>query len=686
VTMARLSPQEVANRLSASPSGNGWNARCPAHDDHHASLSIGVGDDGRVLLYCHAGCAFKEIVAASGLDAGELFPGNDESRPAPKTVKKQPKAKHATLDKAIGAAEWNIRQTHPNTKVETVYEYGPDIRVIRFTTKDFIPVHQPGDGWYVGKPDRYPLYRTDRLAQLNQDGFVYFVEGEKDADRLNTEGLVATTMAGGAKGIPRNLEMADLSPLHNHHVILVPDKDKPGTACMVKVAEILLPIAKSVRVAELSGLPEHGDVSDWLDEGNDPEDLWRLAEDAETISPQTLGSGAMVTLAPVRDSLEASGQDKEPPAPLIGEAAGKRKAGKEPDGKYHRLITRRASDIEPKPIEWFWDQRIPANSLNLLIGMPNTGKSTLTMDIAARVSTGTPWPIGDDRSIRQGSVLILSAEDQPEQIIVPRLKAAGADLDKVFIVEGVQQLTAEEASDGRAVRTCVDVGRDAALLEQYCDELGDIKLIIIDPLDSYIGSDTDVFRGNEARAALAPLKDIAEQRGVTVIIAHHFNKAPTTNVLDRVSGSRSFGALPRSVWIAAADETDCENNRTIFAPAKWNMSRNQPTAVAYSMKSSPANLDIACVAWESEELDIGARELMNGLAEGQESDTLREAKEFLVSLLALGNMDATEVKERAKHAGVSIKSLETAARRLKVQRVAERDAKGVVKRWVWSMP
>lgn len=352
----------------------------------------------------------------------------------------------------------------------------------------------------------------------------------------------------------------------------------------------------------------------------------------------------------------------------------------------NRLITRRASDIQTKPIEWFYDQRVPANSISLLIGMPNTGKSTVLMDWTARVTNGTPWPVGDNRRTPQGSVLILSAEDQPEHIIVPRLKAAGADLCKVSIIDGVRQLTEEEASDGKVIRTSVDVGRDAELLEQHIDELGDVKLIIIDPLDSYIGSSTDVFRGNEARAALDPIKVLAEERGVTVLICHHFNKAPTNNALDRVSGARSFGALPRSVWITAADESEPGSNRTILAPAKWNMSRSRPSALAYTMKPSPADPDIACIAWDAQELDIGASELMASIGEGRESDTLREAKQFLVSLLALGEMKKTEVQERAKEAGVNHKTLAAAAGRLEIRKRDVRDDKGRVLYWMWSLP
>lgn len=340
------------------------------------------------------------------------------------------------------------------------------------------------------------------------------------------------------------------------------------------------------------------------------------------------------------------------------------------------LVVRCAADIETKSINWFWDQRIPADSLSLLIGMPNAGKSTWTMDVAARVSTGVQWPIGDQRNVPTGSVLILSAEDGPEQIIVPRLRAAQADLNKVHIVEAVQR-------DGR--RSGVDVATDAGLLARLMDRLGDVKLIIVDPLDSYIGGNTDIFRGNEARAALWPLKDLAEQHGVTVIIAHHFNKTPSTNAIDRVSGARSFGALPRSVWIAMADEEDPQSNRTILAPAKWNMSRTRPAAVAYTMRPSDYDPNIACIAWEPDEIDTDASTLMAQQARQDSGDpsALDEASAVLETIMANGDLPSTEVHKLAREHGITRGTLRRAKDVLGIKVVPVKDKDGKVIGWRW---
>jgi putative DNA primase/helicase len=236
-----------------------------------------------VLLHCHAGCDYKDILAALDLKPSGIMADNGSKRttsPPPKKTKKT----HPTADRAIDAALWSERQRDPDAKFETLYTYGGDIRVARFSNKAFAPVHRVGEGWQVGKPASYPLYRADEVTDAGDTSFVFFAEGEKDADNLAAAGVVACTMAGGVNGIVNNLKTADLSPLAGRDVVLLPDNDKAGKQCMQQVAAILDGIASTVRILELPGLPDKGDASDWLDSGGDAEDLLRLAEAAPTYS------------------------------------------------------------------------------------------------------------------------------------------------------------------------------------------------------------------------------------------------------------------------------------------------------------------------------------------------------------------------------------------------------------------
>ena len=272
-TTDNLQPDQIAAILNASGSGPQWTARCPAHDDRRASLSIGTGENGKVLLHCHAGCEPSAIFDAMGLKTR----GN---RPATKTKTKK---KHPTADRAIEAATWSVHQHDAGATLTKVYNYGDSVKVARYSNKEFRPVHRVTDGWIVGRPTSYPIYRLDDINMAGADTFVFFTEGEKDADNLHEAGLIGTTIAGGADGIVRNLKAADLSALSNRDVVLLPDNDKVGQSCMEDVAAILKPVTASVRILNLPDLPDKGDVTDWLDAGGDPEDLVRLAEDTPVV-------------------------------------------------------------------------------------------------------------------------------------------------------------------------------------------------------------------------------------------------------------------------------------------------------------------------------------------------------------------------------------------------------------------
>jgi hypothetical protein len=211
------------------PSRCGWVALCPFHEDQKPSLSISQAVDGRVLIHCHAACPFADVLAAAGLRPADLFPGNPV--------------------------------------IDATYDYRAEdhallYQVVRMDPKAFrqrAPDGRGGWRWTVGNVRRV-LYCLPELLAADPAALVFYPEGEKDADRLAGLGLVATTHAGGAgKWRPEHAES-----LRGRHVVVLPDNDPPGRAGARKVAEGLVGVAASVRVLELPGLPEKGDVSDWL--------------------------------------------------------------------------------------------------------------------------------------------------------------------------------------------------------------------------------------------------------------------------------------------------------------------------------------------------------------------------------------------------------------------------------------
>ncbi len=276
--------------------GSGWTARCPAHDDRHPSLSISEGDDGRILLHCHAGCTVPDIVEAFGLVMSDLFPPQHavdydrEYELADEPVVLPNARRWDEWDTGVSFLEEDLG-SHTQHWVYQDAE-GRDVGVVvRWDGDDgktFRPLHLAHGGWMVGAmPDPHPLYRLPSFAQADR---VYVCEGEKATDAACAVGLVATTSCGGAKAAAKS----DWSPLAGKEVVLVPDNDDAGEAYVEDVMALLLRLdpAPTVKVVRLPELPEHGDMVDYLElRGGDAEAVRAavesLADQADAETPHT---------------------------------------------------------------------------------------------------------------------------------------------------------------------------------------------------------------------------------------------------------------------------------------------------------------------------------------------------------------------------------------------------------------
>ena len=227
--------------------GKGW--LCPAHEDTSPSLSITEGRDGRVLVKCHTGCTFQEILAALSLELADLFEPNTK--------------------------DWDRVMTK-------TYDYTDEhgnllFQVCREEPKRFWQRRPDGnDGWInnIKGVTRVP-YRLPEFLK-HPDAVVFITEGEKDADRLAAAGLIATTNAMGAGKWRRSYNRH----FRGREVVILPDNDAPGRSQADDVARSLSGVARSVKVVELPGLPDKGDVSDWLNDGHSADDLVELVESA----------------------------------------------------------------------------------------------------------------------------------------------------------------------------------------------------------------------------------------------------------------------------------------------------------------------------------------------------------------------------------------------------------------------
>ena len=238
------------------PSGTGWSARCPAHDDRHASLAIGEGEDGRALLFCHGGCELADLLRALGLTARDLFIGPP-----------------ARIDERIfydyrdegGELLFQVVRT-PTPSGKTFRQRRPDGR----------------DGWIWDVAGvSHVLYRLPELLAADPSETVHVVEGEKDVEALRALGLVASTNPGGALKWRPEYSAA----LGGRHVVILPDHDDVGRMHAADVARSLVGVAASVRVVDLPGLAEHGDAFDWLGAGHTVAELRALVDAARRARP-----------------------------------------------------------------------------------------------------------------------------------------------------------------------------------------------------------------------------------------------------------------------------------------------------------------------------------------------------------------------------------------------------------------
>jgi putative DNA primase/helicase len=302
-----------------------------------------------------------------------------------------------------------------------------------------------------------------------------------------------------------------------------------------------------------------------------------------------------------------------------------------------------ASKIVMAGIDWLWPDRFALGKLGLLVGLPDEGKGQIFAYMAAQVTRGSEWPCGEGKAIK-GKVVMMGAEDDDSDTVVPRLVAAGADLGSIEIVHMVR-----DAGDKKRMFSLVT---DLAMMRQKIKDVGDVKLVLIDPISAYLGiGKVDSFRTTDVRAVLAPLVELAADLKVAVIGIMHFNKkVDVTNALLRISDSLAFGATARHVF-AVVD--DAENKRKLMVRGKNNLATHNLPALAYYFGTHTVGTDpntkkpisAPYVLWHPKHVDVTASEAMQASKSPAARD---EAKKFLADLLAAGPMSRKDIDEAAE--------------------------------------
>ncbi|MGO9465585.1 MAG: AAA family ATPase [Isosphaeraceae bacterium] len=633
-----------------------YESRCPVHKGRRRNLSICRGDDGRVLLHCHHAddegrtCPTPQIVGALRLTMADLSSnaagrnntngkahasnGKPTKRIAtnpPRGGERDPESIIRKLAAHLGplTAGWNY---HSATGDEA-------FRVLRFDPPDgktFRPIHHSPNGWVVeDPPGLLPLYHLPELAAANR---IYLAEGEKAADAVRSLGLIATTSAHGAQSPAKS----DWSPLAGKEVVILPDHDKPGEGYLANVTRLLATLEPrpTVRFVRLDSIwrttvliPDGADSVEWLEIGvPDGWDNDQCRDELERVADATAPEDL--------DAISAGAVRIEPCARLI-----------------------RASDIEARPVEWLWEPRIPLGMLTLFAGDPKIGKSLSGIGIAAAVSRGAALPT-DRATPGPASVIVMSAEDDPARIIVPRLTAAGADLSRVHILKSIVlpgNITSDAEQEPRLVERPPSIlAHDIELIRKAAAALGNCRLIIIDPVTAYLEA-IDDHRNTALRGVLWPLSTMAEQLNCAVILVTHMSKGGATQAKHRVIGSIAYVGACRANFLFVKDRDDPSRRRVLMCDNGTNLAAEVPT-LTYTVEDRG---DGPVVTWGAEPVSTTADEALQAQSRDEDQQAERRGCDrWLRDTLANGPVLVKEVWRMGREEGFSRDALKRAKTRI----------------------
>jgi putative DNA primase/helicase len=337
----------------------------------------------------------------------------------------------------------------------------------------------------------------------------------------------------------------------------------------------------------------------------------------------------------------------------------------------------KASEVPVMKLDWLWYARLARGAITLLEGAPDSGKSTLLVDTAARVSRGQSFP-GETETREPGNVVMMIAEDDLCTTVVPRLIAASADLEHIFFL-GVTK-------DDRGNTVPFHLSDDSRRLRTKCQEV-EAVFVVVDPLVSFLGSRRGrILNTNndlEVRKALGPLKELAEQLRASVAAIRHYRKGTGTDALEAGGGSVGFSALVRVILAALPNPHVDDDRHYLLAVAKNNLvQKKKRPALAYEIVPWTGDPDIGCIAW-GKTVDMSANEILAAQTEANKDNSGKaaEAKVFLEELLKDGNwVPTTEIMQAAKEQhGLSEFAVRRARTKLPI--VAEKQGKP----WYWRL-
>jgi hypothetical protein len=308
----------------------------------------------------------------------------------------------------------------------------------------------------------------------------------------------------------------------------------------------------------------------------------------------------------------------------------------------------RLSDVEAKPVNWLWEPYVPLEMITILSGDPGVGKTFIALAIAGALTRGEP--VLGTGNAQPANVLCLTLENSAAHVLRPRFDSQGGDSKRFFLMRGTLYDDGDSQKQGGVSLADTDQ-LDAAILQT------DARLVVIDPLHSFLGAGVDLHRSNETRPILDGIIKLAERHSCAVLIVRHLSKASGGRALYRGLGSIDITGAARSELLAAADPFD--PTRRVLAHSKSNLGK-AGDSLNYAIDETGK------LFWCSKS-NLTASELLAECSFDQQS-ALEEACDFLQELLSGGPQPSKDVKEQAKARDISLATLRRAQSRLGIQK------------------
>lgn len=631
--------QRVIDAFDAAPAGEGkWKGICPICKHH--CLLINKGTKQPIAAWCSRECDKKQVNVAVYKAAG--------LKREPFTVARYAEMKKLPVWFVTGVfgtsdAPYIKKDGKASKELSVMFIY-TDANGQLTGMKHRFSESSHDTAWRAGyKPSLYglhvwPAYEEDGVPT----DVVTLVEGESDTQTLAYNGIPALGISG-AKGWKN--EFAALPMLAKaKHILVVQEPGDDGAKLVQKVA---------------ASFPT-GKVSAVKLPAKDPSALWISSTPEE--------------FAAAWDKAVAEAVPVAEPAP-------------------DDYIVECLSDITPKAMLWLWPGRIPQGKLTMWAGNPGVGKGLASCSVAAIVSTGRCFPDEDFTDRDPADVCMLFCEDDAEDTVVPRLMAAGADLKRIFTVKAPAIL--EAGPDATRSERELALDSDLKILRKFLKDHPNVKLVIVDPISSYMGS-IKPNDESQVRSVLIPLRELAQETNVSFVLVAHFNKRSDVSALHKILGAVAMTGVARAAWLFAEDaevngssESDVgienENeSKYLMLQGKMNVGRKMK-GLEYTIGEKqilPAPADgTAYIVWGKATDKTADKALGSVGAFGDSEGTkVKRAGEWLQKQLGTETKLAREIFDAAAAAGIAERTLKNAKRELGVVTTKVAGA------WLWRLP